>query len=202
MRAAMSAAPLGDGEFDEDTTTKQLEEMVAGMVGKEAGLWCVSSAQANLICAMLHCCGDTDSPQGDYIVDEDSSMHCFEQEAKWGDLVNLHPRVLPSEADGTMSIATLVGEVWAHRLVEPVPRCTCCAFEHDNGPQENTSLNLRACGCAEMRGAFICVCLFVCVHLCMLCISMVRSRVASRWSRSRTPTCAAAGRCVFLWVGK
>ena len=38
MRAAMASAPVGDDVYGEDPTVNSLEERVAAMFGKEAGL--------------------------------------------------------------------------------------------------------------------------------------------------------------------
>jgi threonine aldolase len=39
MRAAMHAAAVGDDQYGEDPVTNELQERVAALLGKEAGLW-------------------------------------------------------------------------------------------------------------------------------------------------------------------
>ena len=41
MYKAMTQAPVGDNVFQEDPTVKHLEEKVASLLGKEAGLFVV-----------------------------------------------------------------------------------------------------------------------------------------------------------------
>ena len=47
MREAMAAAPVGDDVYDEDPSIHDLESMVAGLLGHEAGLFCVSGSLSN-----------------------------------------------------------------------------------------------------------------------------------------------------------
>jgi threonine aldolase len=47
MRAAMAAAEVGDDVFGEDPTVRALEELSAGLLGKEAGLFVASGTMAN-----------------------------------------------------------------------------------------------------------------------------------------------------------
>jgi threonine aldolase len=49
MRAAMAAAEVGDDVYGEDPTVLALQEQVAGLLGKEAALFCVSGSLANLL---------------------------------------------------------------------------------------------------------------------------------------------------------
>jgi len=49
MRAAMHAAAVGDDQYGEDPVTNELQERVAALLGKEAGLWVPSGTMANQI---------------------------------------------------------------------------------------------------------------------------------------------------------
>ena len=49
MYAAMMSAPVGDDVFEDDPTVRKLEEMVAGMLGKEFGLYVPSGTMGNEI---------------------------------------------------------------------------------------------------------------------------------------------------------
>lgn len=55
MRKAMAEAEVGDDVYGEDPTVRVLEERVALMMGKEAGLFVPSGTQSNLIALMAHC---------------------------------------------------------------------------------------------------------------------------------------------------
>ena len=47
MRAAIASAPVGDDVYGDDPTVNSLEERVAGLFGKEAGLFCTTGSLAN-----------------------------------------------------------------------------------------------------------------------------------------------------------
>ncbi len=49
MRAAMSAAEVGDDQYGEDPTTSRLQERCAALLGKEAALWLPSGTMANQV---------------------------------------------------------------------------------------------------------------------------------------------------------
>ncbi|MFV0406779.1 MAG: threonine aldolase family protein [Propioniciclava sp.] len=54
MRAAMAAARVGDDVFGEDPSVRELEDMVAELLGHEAGLFCVSGSLANVLGVAAH----------------------------------------------------------------------------------------------------------------------------------------------------
>jgi threonine aldolase len=49
MRAAMSAAPVGDDQYGEDPSTNRLQARCAELLGKEAALWLPSGTMANQV---------------------------------------------------------------------------------------------------------------------------------------------------------
>ncbi|MFY0405839.1 threonine aldolase family protein [Solicola sp. PLA-1-18] len=49
MRLAMSRADVGDDVYGEDPTVAELEEEVAGLLGQEAALYCVTGSLANAL---------------------------------------------------------------------------------------------------------------------------------------------------------
>ncbi|MFT3982257.1 MAG: beta-eliminating lyase-related protein [Ferruginibacter sp.] len=49
MRAAMAAADVGDDVYGEDPTVRELEERVAGLLGKEAALFTPTGSMANVL---------------------------------------------------------------------------------------------------------------------------------------------------------
>jgi len=54
MRAAMSAAEVGDDVYGEDPTVNKLEELAAETIGKEAALFVPSGTMGNLIALLAH----------------------------------------------------------------------------------------------------------------------------------------------------
>lgn len=67
MRAAMTAAEVGDDVFGEDPTVRRLEERVAEHLGTEAALFVPSGTMANQIAVRLHC------RPGDELICEETS---------------------------------------------------------------------------------------------------------------------------------
>src|SRR6202165_698186 len=74
MRAAMSAAEVGDDVFGEDPTVNRLEERVADLLGKEAALYVPSGTMSNQICIKAH------TQPGDELLC-DASAHIYQYEA-------------------------------------------------------------------------------------------------------------------------
>ena len=54
MREAFLTAEVGDDVYDDDPTVKKLEEMSAGLMGKEAALFTPSGTMANQLAIMAH----------------------------------------------------------------------------------------------------------------------------------------------------
>jgi threonine aldolase len=74
MRAAMSAAEVGDDVFGEDPTVNRLQERVAALLGKEAALYVPSGTMANQICVNVH------TRPGDELLCE-TTCHIYNSEA-------------------------------------------------------------------------------------------------------------------------
>lgn len=73
MLEAMMNAKLGDDVFMEDPTVNALEDKVAKMFGKEAGLFCSSGTQTNQIGIKLHT-----TPGGEIITHKESHVYKYE----------------------------------------------------------------------------------------------------------------------------
>ncbi len=55
MRAAIASADVGDDVYGDDPTVRQLEEMVAAMLGFPAAMFVASGTQSNLCALLTHC---------------------------------------------------------------------------------------------------------------------------------------------------
>lgn len=55
MREAMMRAEVGDDVYGDDPTVNALETRAAGLLGKEAAVYCASGTQANLSAMLSHC---------------------------------------------------------------------------------------------------------------------------------------------------
>lgn len=73
MLEAMRMAPLGDDVFGEDPSILGLEQRLAAMFGKEAGLFCPSGTMTNQIAIKCHT-----NPGDDVICDADSHIYQYE----------------------------------------------------------------------------------------------------------------------------
>jgi threonine aldolase len=74
MRAAMSAAEVGDDVFGDDPTVNRLEERVADLLGKEAALFVPSGTMSNQIAVKAH------TQPGDELIC-DVNCHIYNYEA-------------------------------------------------------------------------------------------------------------------------
>ncbi len=99
MRAAMTAANVGDDVYGEDPTVNTLEKKMAAMAGKEAGLYCTSGTQSNLLALMTHC------QRGDeYIVGQ--TAHTYKYEGGGAAVLgSIQPQPIEFEPDGTIDLA-------------------------------------------------------------------------------------------------
>ncbi len=101
MKQAMWDAPLGDDVFGDDPTVNQLEELAAGMLGKEAALFVPSGTQSNLIGLMIHC------QRGDeYIAGQEA--HTYKWEGGGAAVLgSIQPQPVHFEKDGTLDLQKL-----------------------------------------------------------------------------------------------
>ncbi len=98
MRDAMHQADVGDDVYGEDPTVRSLERLTAGMLGKEAGLFCASGTQSNLVALLTHC------QRGDeYIAGATAHTYKFEGGGAAA-LGGIQPQTLPFEPDGTLDL--------------------------------------------------------------------------------------------------
>ncbi len=98
MKDAMMAAPVGDDVYGEDPTINLLEEKTAELTGKEAGLYCSSGTQSNLLALLTHC------GRGDeYIVGQ--TAHTYRYEAGGAAVLgSIQPQPLDFEPDGSLDL--------------------------------------------------------------------------------------------------
>ena len=98
MKTAMMNAPVGDDVYGEDPTINLLEEKTAKLTGKEAGLFCSSGTQSNLLALLTHC------GRGDeYIVGQ--TAHTYRYEAGGAAVLgSIQPQPLDFEPDGSLDL--------------------------------------------------------------------------------------------------
>ena len=98
MRETMAGADVGDDVYGEDPTVNLLEATTAQRTGMEAGLFCASGTQSNLLALMSHC------NRGDeYIVGQ--LAHTYRYEGGGAAVLgSIQPQPLDLEPDGTLDL--------------------------------------------------------------------------------------------------
>ncbi len=98
MRAAIAAAEVGDDVFGDDPTVKALQQRMAALAGKEAGLFVATGTQSNLCALLSHC------ERGDeYLVGQ--YAHCYRYEAGGGAVLGgIQPQPLAQAGDGSLAL--------------------------------------------------------------------------------------------------
>jgi len=98
MKKAMMAAEVGDDVYGEDPSVNALETKMAAMAGKEAGLFCSSGTQSNLLALMTHC------QRGDeYIVGQ--TAHTYKYEGGGAAVLgSIQPQPIAFEPDSTIDL--------------------------------------------------------------------------------------------------
>jgi threonine aldolase len=98
MRRAMAEAEVGDDVLGDDPTVIRLEELAAGRLGKEAGLFVASGTMGNLV-SLLAQCGRGD----EIIVGDQAHTYIYEQGGSAA-LGGIHSRVVRNQPDGTLDL--------------------------------------------------------------------------------------------------
>lgn len=115
MRQAMLNAEVGDDVFEEDPTTKALEEKTAALFGREAALFVPSGTMANLIGLALHC------ERGDEVIME-RRTHSFAHEVGGGAaLLGVVFNTLDSP-DGVLTVEQVEAAIRTENVHHPVSR--------------------------------------------------------------------------------
>jgi threonine aldolase len=101
MRAAMTAAPVGDDVYADDPTVNRLQAYAAELFGFEAGMFAPSGTQTNLIALMSHC------GRGDeYLVGQEAHTYKYEGGGA-AVLGSIQPQPIANQPDGSIAIADI-----------------------------------------------------------------------------------------------
>ena len=125
MRRAMYEAELGDDVYGDDPTVNRLQERVAGLLGKEAGLFVASGTQGNLVSVLAQ------TRRGDEILIGDQ-CHIFEHEAGGTSVLGgvvLFP--LPTNRRGELAPAAIAAAVKPDDHHCPRTRLLCIENTHN-----------------------------------------------------------------------
>lgn len=105
MRARMAEAQVGDDVYGEDPTVRALEDKVAGLLGKETGLFLPSGTQSNLLALMSHC------ERGDEFI-AGQQAHCYRFEAGGAAVLgSIQPQPIENLADGSMALDAIAAAI-------------------------------------------------------------------------------------------
>ncbi len=125
MRDAIHNAEFGDDVYGEDLSTNRLEEMAAGLMGKEAALLVSSGTMGNLVSLLTHC------SHGDEVI-LGSEAHIFHYEAGgMAALGGIFPHLVPNQSDGTMLIDDIEGAIRGDDIHFPRTRLICIENTHN-----------------------------------------------------------------------
>ena len=105
MRAAMTAAEVGDDVWGDDPTVIALQEDVAARLGKDAALFVTSGTQGNLAAIMSHC------QRGDEVLLGDQSHSYLHEGGGVAVLGGIQPQVLRQRADGTVDLDEIAAAI-------------------------------------------------------------------------------------------
>jgi len=98
MRETMAIAPVGDDVYGEDPSVRRLEERMADILGKEAGLFIASGTMGNLVALLAH------AGRGDEVILGDMSHTFLYEGGGISALGSIHPHTLPNLDDGTLDL--------------------------------------------------------------------------------------------------
>ena len=135
MREVMSQAVVGDDVYGEDETTRALEERVAQLTGKEAGLFVTSGTQGNLIAMLCH------ARRGEEVI-SGVAYHTMRYEAGgMATLGGIVPCPVPVQADGSLAVADVASAIKEDDVHFATSRCLVLENTHNGLAQSKAQLD-------------------------------------------------------------
>lgn len=145
MRRAMYQAEVGDAARGDDPTVARLEEMAAGLLGKEAAMLVASGTMANLVAVL------TWVRRGEEVIAEERAHVVTSEAGHLGGLVGAMVRTIQSP-DGILRPEQIRAAVRSSRVLEPRTALVCLENTHNfAGGTVWTAEQLDA-ACAEAHG--------------------------------------------------
>ena len=128
MYEAMQSAPLGDDCKHEDPSVNRLQEEVADLLGKEAGLFFPSGTQSNCTALLTHC------RNGDELITGES-YHIFRYEGGGASSFGgISYRTLPVGTDGGLAPEAIAEAVRPDEDTSPITRLLSLENATDGKP--------------------------------------------------------------------
>ncbi len=151
MREAMAKAEVGDDVYGEDPTINRLQEMAAGMMGKESGLFVASGTMGNLVGVLAHC------QRGDEVI-VGNKAHTFLYEAGGISVLGgVHSCQLPNQPDGSLALEDIENAIRPNDPHDPITRLICLENTHNRcgGTYQSPEYIQRVSKFAHARGLFV-----------------------------------------------
>nr|XP_045014937.1 probable low-specificity L-threonine aldolase 2 [Jaculus jaculus] len=102
MRRAMAEAVVGDDDYGEDPTVRELQEKAAELLGVERTLFVPTNTMANLISVMGHC----RRRGSQLLLGQECHLHVYEQGGV-AQIAGVHSHALPDLPHGTLDLHEL-----------------------------------------------------------------------------------------------
>lgn len=135
MRKMMASAEVGDDVYRDDPSVRALEEKVADLLGKEAGLFVSSGTQSNLIALLTHC------GRGDEYIGG-NTYHIARYEAQGAAVLGgIAPFHLPVDERGGLSANAVKAAIKEDDPHFPITRTVCLENTVYGRVQDQTTIN-------------------------------------------------------------
>ena len=126
MRKFISNAKVGDDVFGEDSTVNELQNYVANLFQKEAGLFVPTGVMSNQICVKVHT-----NPGDEIICDEESHIFNYETAAP-AVLSNVQVKTIPG-IFGILKLSQIEKVIRPNIYYNPVTSLVCLENTHNRG---------------------------------------------------------------------
>ncbi len=126
MLSAMMSAEVGDDVYNEDPTVNRLQERVADLLGKEAGLYVPSGTMANQIALKLHT-----RPGDEVLCEATNHIHLWEAGAP-AILSGITLRLLPGKR-GVLDLDDFANVLKPENIHQPRTRLVALENTHNRG---------------------------------------------------------------------
>jgi threonine aldolase len=126
MRQAMATAEVGDDVLGEDPTVNQLQDRIASLLGKEAGLFVPSGTMANQVAIKTHI-----QPGDEIIIDENA--HIFYYECGAAAVISGGQFHCLGGEKGILSAEIIEAAIRPEDIHQPPTRLICLENSHNRG---------------------------------------------------------------------
>ena len=119
MREVMAKAEVGDDVYEDDPTVNKLQELAAGMLGKEASLFVPSGTMGNLLAMLTHC------QRGEEVIVGDQAHIYLNEVAGMAALGGMQACPIKNQGDGTLALDDIRASIRTEDVHHAVTRLVC-----------------------------------------------------------------------------